>query len=187
MGGVVLRLPPGTARGPVDEGAPVVGHVEALGAQPLEPLERLALGEVAHGIEPGEHPLVARQSGVARGDRPGIDAGVGVAEERGLVAQPAADERDVVVAGVEWRPVEHRPVVHQVQAGVEAGPARPARRRLGEMAPERDPAGGQAVEVRRAHDGMSGRAEAVAPPLVSGDEQDIQVWCHEKADRGNRE
>ena len=161
--GVVLRAPAGAGRGPVDERAPLVGHVDAVGAHPFEPLERLALGEVAHRIEAGQHALVAVQAGVVGRDRAGVDARVGVAEQRGLVAEAAGDERDVVVAGVERRAVQHRPVVHQVHARVERGPARPAGRGLGEMAPERDPARGQPVEVRGAHDGVRGRARGSRP------------------------
>ena len=48
--------------------APLVGHVDAVGAHPLEPLERLALGEVTHRVEAGEHALVAVQAGVVGRD-----------------------------------------------------------------------------------------------------------------------
>src|SRR5439155_4885276 len=130
---------------------------------------------------------VAEEPWVAGLDGPGVDARVGVAEERGFEAQTAGDEGDVVVAGVERGPVEHRPVVHQVHAGVQGGSARPAGRGLGEMAPESDTAGGEPVEVRRVRHGVRGRAQAVAAPLVGGDEQDVCVRCHGNADRGNRE
>ena len=116
-----------------------------------------------------------RSRGSSGADGPGVDARVGVAEERRLVAQLPGDEGDVGVAGVERRAVEHRPVVHQVHAGVERRPARAARRGLGEMAAERDAAGRESIEVRGAHDRVARAAEAVAAPLVDGHEQHVQV------------
>ena len=171
---VVLCAPLRAIRRTVDEGAPLVGHLDALLPHPCQPCERLALGQMTHGIETGKHTFVAMETRVAPRDRTRIDAHVGVAEQRGLVAPSPGDERDVVVPGVERRSVQHRPMVHQIHAGVERRPARPARRRLREMLAEGRAGGCEPVEARGADDGVPGGAETVAAPLVGGDEQDIR-------------
>jgi hypothetical protein len=172
---VVLRAPARARGGFVDVRAPLAGQVDPLGAQPVEPTGGVALGQVAHRVEAGQHTFVRAEPRVVGGDRARVDAAVGVSEQGGLVAQIARDERDVRVACVERRAVEHRPVVHQVHARVERRPARPARRGLREMPPERDAARGEPVEVRGPDHRVAGAAETVAPPLVGGDEQDIQA------------
>jgi hypothetical protein len=42
------------------------------------------------------------------------------------------------------------------------------------MAPERDAARREAIEVGRADDGVARAAQAVAPPLVDGHEEDVE-------------
>ena len=121
--GVVLRAPPRAGRRAGRRTrATRRARRRRRAAHPLEPRERLALGQVAHGVEPGQHALVATQAGIVGGDGAGVDARVGVAEQRGLVAEAARLEGDVRVAGVERRAVQHRPVVHEVHAGVERRP-----------------------------------------------------------------
>ena len=89
--GVVLRAPPRALGRLVDEEPPVVGHVDAGGAHPVEPRAGVALGEVADRIEAGQHAFVGAEPRVVGRDGAGIDARVGVAEERGLVALLAGD------------------------------------------------------------------------------------------------
>jgi hypothetical protein len=53
---------------------------------------------------------------------------------------------------------------------------RPARRRLGEMAPEQDAVPGQRIQMRGPKARVAERRETVAPPLIGGDEQDVHEW-----------
>ena len=55
-----------------------------------------------------------------------VERGVGIAEERRVVAALPRLQRDVGEAGVERRAISPRAVVHQVEPGQEAGPRRPA-------------------------------------------------------------
>jgi hypothetical protein len=49
------------------------------------------------------------------------------------------------------------------------------------MAAERHAAGGEAVEVGGAHDGVAGAAQAAAPPLVDRHEEDVETGHDAKA------
>ena len=158
--GVVLRAPPGSARRARSTNArQFSGTSTPLVAQPREPRVGRALGEVAHRVEArAARPSYDESRGIVGRDRAGVDAGVGVAEQRRLVAEAAGHERHVVVPGVERRAVGGGPVVHQVHAGVERRPARRARHRVGEVAPERN-ARRPASRSRfgRAHHRVAGR------------------------------
>ena len=105
--GLVLRAPSGTRRGLIDESAPLLGNVHAVGPHPGEPRVGLALREMAHRVETRQHALVLVEPRVVGRAGARVDARVGVAEQRGLVAGAAAGERDVVVARVERGPVQH--------------------------------------------------------------------------------
>ena len=146
--GAVLRAPTGSLGGAVDELAPVLGEVVAGRLQPVEPELGIAFGEMADRVQAGEHALVAPQAGIVGGHRPGVDADVGVAEQRRFVAERPGLPGDVREPVVERGTVDRLPVVAHVHAGVEAGPAGPAGCRVGEVAAERDAAGGQPIEVR---------------------------------------
>ena len=127
-----------------------------------------------HGGHAGQHAGVRAQSRIAGGSGPWIHARIGIAEEDRFVAELARLERDVGVARVERRAVGHDAVVVQVEAGIEARPARAAGRRLRVVAREQHARLGEAVEVRGTHARMSERGEAVAPPLVGGYEEHVQ-------------
>ncbi len=131
-------------------------------------------GRAPRAGTPGAHP---RRSGVVdrRRGRSRVDAGVGVAEQHRVVAGLAGQQGHVGEAGVEGRAVVDRPVVVQVGAGVEAGPRRAARGGVGPVVGEQGAPGGQAVEGGGGEHRVAQRREAVAPPLVDGDEQDVAV------------
>ena len=184
--GAVLRTPAGSFGGVVDELAPVLWDVVAGGLQPFEPELGIAFGEMADRVHAGENAFVAPQTGIVGGHRPGVDPDVGVAEQCRFVAERPSLAGDVAEPVVERGTVDRLPVVEHVHAGVEAGPAGPARRRVGEVTAERDPARGQPIEVGRAHDRVPGGRQAVAAELVGGHEQDVELGVHVKPDPGNR-
>ena len=114
--------------------------------------------ELQDDVEPGQDALVgveARVVGV--GDGGGVDALVGVAEQRRRVPGPSGEPGHVVEPVLERGAVRHHPVVHLVRARVERGPGGPARRGLGVVGGEADAGGGQPVEVRRLHQRMARR------------------------------
>ena len=179
-------MPGYSATGMVDEEPPVVAEVVALLGEVREPRLRVAFGQVADRVEARQHALVVAQAFVARRHRARIDARVGVAEQRGPVAELAGLERDVRVAGVEWSAVRRRTVVHEVHAGVERRAARSARCGLREVPGEAHARGGQPVEVRGPHDRVAGTRERVAAPLVCSHEQHIERARGEASHGGAR-
>ena len=58
---------------------------------------------------------------------------------------------------------------------IEAGAGRPARRGVRPVVGEERAGGGQPVERGRLDDRVVQRGEAVPPPLVDGDEEDVAV------------
>jgi hypothetical protein len=84
---VVLRAPLRAVRRLIRERAPVVGHVDTLLAQPRDPILRRPFGQVALGVEPGQHAFVRVQGAVAGGHRARVDARIGVAEQCGRVPE----------------------------------------------------------------------------------------------------
>ncbi len=148
----------------------------ALGLQIGDP-GRHMLGQLqAHG-HAGEHALIGGEDRILRGIAPGIGAGVGIAEEGRVIAGLAHLAGDIGQPVVQRRAVLHRAVVHHIEAGQHAGARGPAGRALGVVAPEGDALLGQPVEMRRAHDGVAKRREALAPPLVRRDEEDFARCC----------
>ena len=133
------------------------------------------LGDLQANLEPRQRPLVGEQTGVVVVHRAGVDRLVGVPEQARVVAARPGLEGDVGEAGVERRAVEHHPVGVLVGAGQQAGPAGGARRGLAVVGGEPHPVGGEGVQVRRPHQRMAGRPEAVGPPLVDGDEQQVRA------------
>ena len=141
--------------GIVDEPAPVVSEVVALLGERREPRLGVAFGQMADRVEAGQHTFVLAQTLVVGRDRAGIDAGVGVSEQRGPVAELARFERDVGVTGVERSAVRRRAVVHQVHAGVERRATRTAGSGLRVVAREARARDREPVEVGCSDDRMT--------------------------------
>ena len=153
--GLVLRAPRGARRGPIHEAAPVVRDLDAFGSQPVEPRHRIAFGKVADRFEPRQDALVGIEPRITRFHCSRIHARVGVAEQRGLVAEFPGFERDVRVPSVERSPVSYGAVVHEIHARIERRSTRSARRRLREVPAERNPVRREPIDVRRACNRMS--------------------------------
>src|SRR3954464_13427578 len=84
--------------------------------------------------------------------------------------------------------VAPRPVIHEVEASEEADARWAAGRALAEMIAEKNTVFRELIEVRRLHDRMADGAEAVAPPLICADEENVGVWSayHGGPHRGYR-
>ncbi len=148
-------------------------RVVAERGQPVDPWP-VVVGDVEHGVEAGQDAVVRRQSWVVgTAGEPRIERLVGVAEQHRFVAGPPGGERDRVEPGVEWRAVGDDSMVHLVHARVEAGPTWPAGRRLAVVVRQPHPGTRERVEVRRAHERVSGGGQTVAAELVERDEQDV--------------
>ena len=149
-------------------------HVDAVLGQPFPPLEGTLLVRVTYnGFEPGQHSLIAHGAGVAGRDSAGVGTGVGVAEKHRRITIFPGFQGDIGEPGIEGRAVHDRPVVLHVHACVKARPARPARGGVGPMVGEKYAPSGKGIDMRRAHHGVPRTGQAVAPPLVHGDEQDV--------------
>ena len=134
----------------------------------------VVVGYVEHRVEAGQDAVVRRQPRiVGPAGETWIERLVGVAEQHRFVAGAPGGERDRVEPGVEWRAVGDDPMVHLVHARVEAGPTGPAGCRLAVVVRQPHPGTREGVEVRRAHERMSGSGQAVAAELVERDEQDV--------------
>src|SRR6185312_16200815 len=151
----------------------IVAEAQPVLAQPAQPW-LVVLGKPQANVEAGQYALVGQQARVAVGDDRRIGGLVGVAEQRRGIAGAARRQGDVVEAGAERRAVAHHAVGHLVEAGVEARAGRRARRGIGVVPEERRALGSECVEVGRPDYRMVGNAQALTPPLVGGDEQDIE-------------
>ena len=150
--------------------------VDALGGQPPPPLPASGLPRlVEHGPESGQHLLVGAEPGIVCGEVPGIETGVRVSEEDGIVAGLSGQQGHVGEAGVERGAVAHRSVAVQIGPRVQAGPGRPTRRGVGPVVGEQRALGRQSVEGRGGEYRMPESRQTVAPPLVDGDEQHVPV------------
>ncbi len=130
--------------------------------------------QVEADLEAGEYPFVVRQARVGGvGHEPRVDALVGVAEQRRPIAGALRHSGDVVEPVVERGAVADHPIRHLVGAGVERRSTRSARGGLREVVGETDAAGGERIEIRCAHDGVSGAAQGIAAVLVERDQQDV--------------
>ncbi len=81
-------------------------------------------------------------------------------------------------ARIERNGVLHRAMIHQVEAGQQAGPRRPAGRALGEMIAEGDALGAQPVDARQLQIIRAQLGQHQAAPLVDDDQQDILGGLH---------
>ncbi len=133
------------------------------------------LGQELPYAEAGQHALVALQPGVARRQAARVERDVGVAEQRRIITESPDRERDIAVASVERRAVAADAVVHLVEAGIEAGAGRRAWCGPAIVAPEQDAVGGKRVGVRSLHHRMAGGGQAIAAPLVAGDEENVRA------------
>ena len=166
----------GGARSRAVDGQPdVLRHLrdrEAAGAQPVEVVHLLGLPR-PHRIPPRHERAEVAEARVLGRRHARVRRGRGVADQGRLVAGAPHLERQVGVARVHGHRVLHDPVVHHVEPGVERGPAGPARHRLREVVAEGHAVGAEGVEVRRAQARMPEIGQAVGPPLVHHDEQDV--------------
>ena len=152
----------------------VGGHVDAPFGEPAGPARLVVLGEHQRGSEAGQHALVVAQPGIVGiAHQVRVDGGVGVAEQGGVVTDGPGLPGDVGEPVAQRGAVAHRSVVHEVQTGVQRCPARTTRRGDRPVVGEADAPGGEPVQVRGANHRMPRGREAVAPPLVDGDEQDV--------------
>ena len=153
--------------------------VEPLRGEPPPPGRAPLLPRVFdHGAKSGQHALVAEQPRVAGRHGARIDRGVRVAEQHGVVARLASQERHVGEPGVQRRAVQNGAIAVLVGARVEAGPRRSARRCVGPVVREQDAAAGQGVQGGRLEDRMAERRQAVPAPLVERDEEDVAGGRH---------
>jgi hypothetical protein len=147
----------------------VLRRLDAALGQPVGPGSRIA-GHRADHADARQRPLIGAQPRIVLGGVARIDAGVGVAEQHRGIANPPRFPGQVGEAIVQRRAVDDRAVVAGVQAGMQAGPRRPARAGHGVVTPEQGAAGRQLVQRRRAHHRMPDRAQAIGAPLVGGDQ-----------------
>jgi len=168
--GYAVALPDGRT---VDIRAAGAG-VDALRPQPGQPL-LLMLGQgLAHG-EARQHVFVAAQPRIPGRKLARIERDVGVAEQGRFVAGRARRKRDVAMARIERRAVAADAVVHLVEAGVEAGAGRRAGCCPAIVTAEEHALGRERVRIWRPHDRMAGRRQAIAAPLVAGDDENIRA------------
>ena len=156
----------------VDVGKTRAGIDAALG-KPGQP-GALVFGKQPAHAEARQHAFVAGEPRIARRQRARIERNIGVAEQRGVVAEGAHGERQIAVTGIERRAVAADPVVHLVEAGIEAGARRRTGRGPGIVAAKEHGLGSQRVDIGGLHHGMAGRRQAIAAPLVAGDEEYVR-------------
>ena len=177
--GRAVLVGPGEALHRLVEIVRVGRHVEPPGGQPASPGRGVLFpGVLDQWPEPGQHALVAEEARIAGRDRARIDRGVGVAEEDRVVPHVPGDQSDVGEASVERGAVEQRTVPVLIRPGVEAGPRRAAGRGVGPVVGEEHAAAGQRVERGRLQQWVAQRGQAVAPPLVEGDEEHVAGGRH---------
>ena len=128
--------------------------------------------------EAGQHAGVAGERRALGMMLPRVGAGVRIADQPRRVSRPARLEGEVGKARVERRAVAHRAVVHHVHAGEQRGAARTAGCALREVVAEQHPLGGEGVETGRLDHGMAQGREAVAAPLVRGDDKNVGQIGH---------
>ncbi len=147
-------------------------------AQPRSPFLQV-LGQVDLGPETRQHALVGPEPPVVGiVDAADVDGRVGVAEERGFVAERRHLEREVRETVVERRAVADRAMHVEVGAGQQRGTTGSARRTLRVVAGEAHAPRCQRVDVGRDRTRMAGTREAVGAPLVDRDEHDVELLGH---------
>lgn len=149
-------------------------RVDALRPQPGQPL-LLMFGQQLPDAEAGQHAFITPQPRIAGRKPARVRRHIGITEQRGVITHRACGKRDVTMAGVERRAVAADPVVHLIEAGVEAGARRRAGRRSSVVAPEQHALGHERIHIRRFHHRMSRRRQTIAAPLVAGDEKNIRA------------
>ena len=153
-----------------------LGQLEALARHPAE--IGVAILEGADGVE-AVHDVAQHEEARIVGRRGArIGRGRGVADQGRVVAAAPQLVRQVGEAVVERDGVLHRPVVHQVLAGEQARPRRPAGHALGEMVAEGHALGAQPVDVGQLQVVRSELGQHQSAPLVDDDQKDVSAGGH---------
>ena len=134
---------------------------------------RHVLGQRHADGEARQEAFVGLERRIVRIARARIDAGVGIAEQGRIEPGLARLARHVGEAVVERRAVAPRPVVHQIEPGMQAGARRAARRADRVVPLEQHAIGGEGIEMGRLHQRMADGAEALAAPLIDADMEDF--------------
>ncbi len=153
-----------------------LGQLEALARHPAEIgvaiLERADGVEAVHDVAQHEEARIVGRGGAR------IGRGRGVADQGRIVAGAAQLMGQVGEAAVERNGVLHRAMVHQVLAGQQAGPRRPAGHALGEVVAEGDALGAQPVEVGELEVVRAELGQHQPAPLVDDDQKDVLGCGH---------
>ena len=152
-------------------------------AAPLKPADPgfFVLRQRLAQFEARQHALIGPERRILGCAEPRVRRGVGEAEKRRRVAGAAGGAGERVEARIEPGTVPDHPVVHLVEPGIERGAGRRTGRAGGVMAGEERALSGEPVDIRGQHRGVADRAQAVAAPLIGGDEEDIGTVRHQAA------
>ena len=131
-------------------------HLETVSLEPIGPRRRRA-DHQAHRPDAGQRAFVTLEPRIIGVERARILAGVGVAEQHGIVAERRGLFGPVGVARIERRAVGAGPMILQVHPGVNRRAARTAWRGVGVVTAEEHAVGRERVEIRRAHTRMAER------------------------------
>ena len=155
----------------------IVGQLVAVARHPAEigvlvGLEGADGPEAVHDVAQHQEARVVRVGGARIGRRGGV------ADQRRIIAAAPQLVAEVGEAQIERNRVLHRAMVHQIEAGQQAGPRRSARRTLGEMVAEGDTFRAEPVDVGQLQVARAQLGQHQAAPLVDHDQQDVLHRLH---------
>ena len=163
------RVVPGVALAPQVVVVAQTRREDGIGVDSFQLLERLKAA--AHERSSDSARRIHSQAG-----KPGFGAAhVRLADEHRRDVHFSHVVAEGQFTQLEGAPVRHHAVGGHVAPGVDAGPGRPAQRRLAVGAGEPDPAGREPVDVRCLQVRMAVAGQVVPPELVAHDEQDVGV------------
>ena len=149
----------------------------ALGMQVFHP-GRHEVGKQQADLVACQRALIGAQGGVTRIAPTRVGAGVGITKKYRVKPQFAHLLGQIRMALVQRCAVAPDPVVHQVEASVQARARRTTRRGDREMLLEQHPIGCQRVQVRCFEHSVPQRREALATPLICRNEQNFSRAAH---------
>ena len=134
--------------------------------------------ERAHRAEPVHQVAQHQEARILRTRRPRIGRRRGVADQRRVIADRPQRLAEIEMALVQRNRVLHGPVIHQIEAGQQARPCRPAWHAGCHVVGEGDALGAEAVQVRRPEEGLDAprpqeMRHEIRAPLVDDDEEDV--------------